>query len=95
MTNIGTLATTPNTSVVVWKDGKRQIRAAAKAAGIKVGGGTFRPRRENRGEFVLPFEGGSLRARRRPGAEITVQRVQTISVDNLSAGQLAAILAQG
>ena len=92
---IGSLKTTPNTSVVVWKDGKHQIRAAAKAAGINVTKGTFRMRRENRGEYVLSFEGGSVRARRCPGAEITVQRVQTISIENLSAAQLAAILAQG
>jgi hypothetical protein len=92
---IGTLRTSVNTSVVSWKDGKRQIRAAAKAAGIKLGAGTFRMRRENRGEYVLSFDGGSVRARRKPGAEITVQRVQMISVDNLTAEQLAAILAQG
>jgi hypothetical protein len=92
---IGLLSTTPGSSVVSWRDGKRQIRAAAKKAGIKLGGGTFRPRKANRGEYVLPCEGGSIRAVRRPGAEITVQQVKTISVDNLSAAQLAAILAQG
>ena len=92
---IGSLKTTPNSSVVSWQDGKRQIRAAAKAAGVNVRSGTFRMRRENRGEFVLSFTGGSVRARRKPGAEITVQQVKTISVDHLSAAQLAAILAQG
>jgi hypothetical protein len=30
--NVGTLKTSPGTSVVSWKDGKRQIRAALKAA---------------------------------------------------------------
>jgi hypothetical protein len=92
---IGTLRTSAGSSIVSWKDGKRQIRAAAKKAGIKLGSGTFRMRRENRGEYVLSFDGGSVRARRKPGAEISVQRVQMISVENLSAAQLAEILAQG
>ena len=34
---IGSLKTSPNSSVVSWQDGKRQIRAAAKAAGLKPG----------------------------------------------------------
>ena len=92
---IGTLKTTPNTSVVVWKDGKRQIRALLKKAGIKPTG-FFRGRRDNSREFVLAIEGGgSVRASRNPGAFVTVHKVKTVSVDNLSAAQLAAILAQG
>ena len=39
--------------------------------------------------------GGSVCAQRRPGAEVTVHKVKTISVDNLTASQLAAILAAG
>ena len=93
--SIGTLATTPNTSVVVWKDGKHQIRALLKKAGIKARG-TFRMRRDNSREYVLGIEdGGTVRASRTPGAMVTIHRVKTISVDNLSAAQLAAILAQG
>jgi hypothetical protein len=93
--NIGSLKTTSDTSVVVWKDGKHQIRALLKKAGIKPSG-TFRMRRENAREYVLGIVGGgTVRAARRPGAEVTIHRVKTISVDNLSAAQLAAILAQG
>ena len=92
---IGVLSTTAGSSVVSWNDGKRQIRAAAKKAGIKLSGGTFRPRKSNRGEFVLACEGGSIRAERKPGAEITVHKVKTVSVEHLTAAQLAAILAQG
>tara|TARA_Y100000034_G_scaffold53390_2_gene65553 strand:- start:88 stop:375 length:288 start_codon:yes stop_codon:yes gene_type:complete len=95
MTAIGSLKTTANTSVVVWKDGKHQIRALLKKAGIKPSG-TFRMRRENSREYVLGIEGGgTVRAARRPGANVTIHRIKTISVDNLSAAQLAAILAQG
>ena len=85
---IGTLKSSPESSSVVWKDGKRQIRALLKKAGIKPTG-TFRQRKENRGEYALAVEGGSVRAVR------TIQKVKTISVENLSAAQLAAILAQG
>ncbi len=91
---IGTLLTTPGTSAVAWTDGKRQIRAALKKAGVKATG-TFRMRRENRGEYVLAVEGGSVRARRSPGAEITVHKVRMISVEHLSAAQIAEILALG
>ena len=94
MTTIGTLKTTAGTSVVSWRDGKRQIRAALKAAGVKATG-TFRPRRENRGEYVLGVEGGSVRARRTNGSEIVVQKANVINVDHLSAKQLAAIMAMG
>ena len=93
--NIGSLKTTSDTSVVVWKDGKHQIRALLKKAGIKACG-TFRMRRENSREYVLGIEnGGTVRASRSPGAMVTIHRIKTISVDNLSAAQLAAILAQG
>ncbi len=92
---IGLLSSTPGSSSVSWNDGKRQIRAAARKAGVKLAGGTFRPRKANRGEYVLACDGGSIRAARKPGSPITVQRVQTISVEHLSADQLAAILAQG
>ena len=95
MTVISTLKATPDQSTVSWRDGKRQIRAAAKKAGIKLGGGTFRPRKANRGEYVLGVEGGSVRARRRVGGEIVVQKAQMIDVSTLSAKQLAAILAVG
>ena len=90
---IGSLKSSPESSSVVWKDGKRQIRALLKKAGIKPTG-TFRPRKENRGEYTLTVEGGSVRAIRKPGADVTIQKVKTISVENLSAAQLAAILAQ-
>jgi hypothetical protein len=94
MTVISTLKATPDQSTVSWRDGKRQIRAALKAAGVKAVG-TFRPRKENRGEYVLSVEGGSVRARRRVGGEIVVQKAQMIDVSTLSAKQLAAILAVG
>ena len=92
---IGLLSSTPGSSSVSWNDGKRQLRAAAQKAGIKLAGGTFRPRKSNRGEYVLACDGGSIRAPRKPGAEITVHKVKTISVEHLTAAQLAAILAQG
>ena len=92
---IGTLKTTPDRSVVVWNDGKRQIRALLRKAGVKPAG-FFRQRRENSKEYVLGIEGGgSVCAQRRPGAAVTVHKVKTISVDNLTASQLAAILAAG
>ena len=91
---IGTLKSSPESSSVVWKDGKRQIRALLKKAGIKPTG-TFRQRKENRGEYALAVEGGSVRAVRKPNADVTILKVKTISVENLSAAQLAAILAQG
>jgi len=95
MATIGSLKTTLNTSVVVWKDGKHQIRDLLRKAGIKPSG-TFRMRRENSREYVLGIVGGgTVRASRRPGAEVTIHRVKTISVENLTATQLAAILAQG
>ena len=60
------------------------------------GDGFFRQRRDNSNEYVLGIEGGgSVCAQRRPGAEVTVHKVKTISVDNLTASQLAAILAAG
>ena len=92
--NVGTLKTSPGTSVVSWKDGKRQIRAALKAAGVRATG-TFRQRKENRGEYLLAVEGGHARAERKPNAQITIQAAKVISVDHLTADQLAAILAQG
>ena len=92
---IGTLLTTPGTSAVAWTDGKRQIRAALKKAGIKATG-TFRMRRENRGELMIHVVGGgTISARRKIGSPVVFSGVVVKSVDDLTPEQLAAILAQG
>lgn len=79
---------------VTFKDAKRQIRALIKAAGLTVGGNTFRPRRENRGELVIRVEGGSVSARRKPGSAVVFNQLRS-GVGQFSAAELAAILAQG
>jgi hypothetical protein len=91
---IGTLAPSPGTSAVRWHDGKRQIRALLKGAGIKPKG-TFRPRRENGREFVLSIPGGHVTAARAPNSPVTVEKVQVTAGADLDPELLAAILAQG
>jgi len=92
---LGTLTTTPEMSCVTWKDAKRQIRAACKKAGVPVGKNTFRPRKENRGMLLLPVNGGTVTAPRKPGADIVFNAVVEKTAAGLSGGDLAAIIAQG
>ena len=57
-----------NGRYVSFSDGKRQIRAALKKAGIEAIG-TFRPRKTNRSQFSLSVTGGSIIADRKVGAD--------------------------
>jgi len=92
---IGTLATTPERSVVTWAHGKRQVRAMLRAAAIKPAG-FLRARRENSQEYVIGLEcGGHARAERRPGGKVTVHRAKVVKVSDLTAEQIAAIVAAG
>jgi hypothetical protein len=92
---IGTLSTTPDRSVVTWKDGKRQVRSLLRKAGIKPVG-FFRARRENSREFILGVEGGgTVRASRRVGGDVTIHHAKIVKVSDLSAEDLAAIVAAG
>jgi hypothetical protein len=79
---------------ITFKDAKRQIRALIRVAGLAVGGNTFRPRRENRGELVIRVEGGSVSARRKPGAAVVFNQLRS-GVEQFSTDELTAILAQG
>ena len=79
---------------VTFNDGKRQIRAALKKAGIKPAG-TFRPRKHNRSQFSLPVDGGSIVADRKVGAEIRFVPTVIKQWSDLSAAEQAAILAIG
>ena len=92
---IGSLKTTPDRSVVTWAHGKRQVRALLRKAAIKPVG-FFRARRENSQEYVIAIEGGgSARAVRRPGGKVTIHRAKVVKVSDLSADDLAAIVAAG
>ena len=79
---------------VTFRDAKGQIRAFCRKSGIKVDG-TFRPRRENRGELMIHVAGGTVSARRKPGAEVVFNTLITKEVSDLSPEVLAAILVQG
>jgi len=81
-------------SWVTFRDAKGQIRAFCRKAGIKATG-TFRPRRENRGELMIHVDGGTVSARRKPGAEVVFNTLITRDVADLSPEVLATILAQG
>ena len=89
---IGNLITTAGTSTVSWRDGKKQIRAALKLANIKPIG-FFRQRKDNRGEYSLSVEGGSVRALRRPNAQISIHKCEIISAADLTPAERATILA--
>ena len=91
---LGTLATTPELTCITWKDAKRQIRAACRSNNVKAVG-FFRPRKANRGVLLLGVEGGTVTAIRKPGAEITFNAVVEKTAVDVSAGDLAAIIAQG
>ena len=79
---------------VTFNDAKRQIRSLIRAAGLDVASNTFRPRRENRGELVIKVEGGSVSARRKPGAAVVFSELRA-GVESFSAAEMAAIIAQG
>ena len=91
---LGTLKTTSDTSCVTWKDAKTQIRSAVRANNLKAVG-FFRPRKANRGVLLLGVEGGTVTAIRKPGADITFSAVVEKTAVDMSAGDLAAIIAQG
>jgi hypothetical protein len=94
--NFGTLKSSPGAggAWVTFKDGKHQIRAALKRAKVTPIG-TFRPRSANRGELLIPVEGGTITARRKPGAEIVFTRAIIKQVSELSPAELKAILEMG
>ena len=89
---IGSLKSSPGKAYLTFNDAKRQIRALAKKGKLKPVG-TFRPRRLNRGELSLPIEGGHLVATRKPGAEVRVMLTKNTTAADLTAEQLAAVMA--
>ena len=91
---IGTLSPTDGNGWVTWRDAKRQIRSMIKTSGHKAQG-TFRPRRENRGELVLGVAGGSVAARKKIGAPVVISVIATKTAADLSPEELAEIMAQG
>lgn len=96
LSNLPKLSASPNSDgrYVTFNDGKRQIRAALKKAGIKATG-TFRPRKHNRSQFSLPIDGGSIVADRKVGAEISFVPAVIKQCSDLSDAEKAAILAVG
>ncbi len=83
-----------NGRYVSFNDGKRQIRAALKKAGIEAIG-TFRPRNSNRSQFSLSVEGGSIVADRKVGAEMVFVPAVIKQWSDLTDAEKAAILAIG
>lgn len=79
---------------VTFSDGKRQIRAALKKAGV-TGALTFRPRSANRAEFSIPVDGGSIVADRKVGAKIRFVPAVVRQWSDLTPEEQAAILAIG
>ena len=96
LTNLPKLSASPTSEgrYVTFNDGKRQIRAALKKAGIKPAG-TFRPRKDNRSQFSLPVDGGAIVADRKVGAEIRFVPTVIKQWSDLSDAEKAAILAIG
>ena len=83
-----------NGRYVSFSDGKRQIRAALKKAGIEAIG-TFRPRKTNRGQFSLAVTGGSIVADRKVGAEMVFVPAVIKQWSDLTDAEKAEILAVG
>ena len=83
-----------NGRYVSFSDGKRQIRAALKKAGIEAIG-TFRPRKTNRGQFSLAVTGGSIIADRKVGAEMVFVPAVIKQWTDLTDAEKAEILAIG
>jgi len=83
-----------NGRYVSFNDGKRQIRAALKKAGIEAIG-TFRPRNSNRSQFSLSVTGGSIVADRKVGAEMVFVPAVIKQWSDLTDAEKAAILAIG
>lgn len=83
-----------NGRYVSFSDGKRQIRAALKKAGIEALG-HFRPRNANRSQFSLSVTGGSIIADRKVGAEMVFVPAVIKQWSDLTPDEQAAILAIG
>ena len=83
-----------NGRYVSFSDGKRQIRAALKKAGIEAIG-TFRPRKTNRGQFSLAVTGGSIVVDRKVGAEMVFVPAVIKQWTDLTDAEKAEILAIG
>jgi len=83
-----------NGRYVSFNDGKRQIRAALKKAGIEAIG-TFRPRNSNRSQFSLAVTGGSIVADRKVGAEMVFVPAVIKQWSDLTDAEKAEILAVG
>lgn len=83
-----------NGRYVSFNDGKRQIRAALKKAGIEAIG-TFRPRNSNRSQFSLSVTGGSIVADRKVGAEMVFVPAVIKQWSDLTHEEQTAILAIG
>tara|TARA_Y100001963_G_scaffold120230_1_gene168026 strand:- start:720 stop:1019 length:300 start_codon:yes stop_codon:yes gene_type:complete len=83
-----------NGRYVSFSDGKRQIRAALKKAGIEALG-HFRPRKTNRGQFSLAVTGGSIVVDRKVGAEMVFVPAVIKQWTDLTDAEKAEILAIG
>jgi len=83
-----------NGRYVSFSDGKRQIRAALKKAGIEALG-HFRPRKTNRGQFSLAVTGGSIVVDRKVGAEMVFVPAVIKQWADLTDAEKAEILAIG
>ena len=83
-----------NGRYVSFSDGKRQIRAALKKAGIEALG-HFRPRNANRSQFSLSVTGGSIVADRKVGAEMVFVPAVIKQWSDLTDAEKAEILAIG
>jgi len=75
---IGKLVAPAGLTYVTWKEGKHQIRAAIKAAGMTPIG-TFRPRSVNRSQYSIKVsEDTYIIANRAPNADIQVTTVTVV-----------------
>jgi len=73
-TIIGTLPPAAAGNYVTFKSGKRAIRTIIRQAGL-TGVKTFRPRRENKNEFMIPVTGGHVIASRKVGANVVFRHI--------------------
>jgi hypothetical protein len=79
---------------VTFRDAKKQIRRLIRDANLQPVG-FFRGRSENRGEMMIKVEGGSVTARRKPGALVLFTKVTETPGTEIDTDKLADIMAQG
>lgn len=90
---IGTLVRDDRGDWVTYSGAKKQVRDAAKAAGLEIG--TFTPRGESRNTVKVPLKDGSgwITADRKVGAQITV--IRAVPATSIDQDTMAKILADG